>query len=418
MVKYDVNIKYKHSPYYLAGFINACIMACLIPVMSLYAYQYLGASSAQLSVLLGGYSLSSILYAIVIARIVERLDRHKIWLLGISLMASCALILLSNTQNYLFAVFIMSILFAPFHTSTSLLMGLAFRYFPREQITRVNARLMATISAAWIVGPSLAFYMTEHLGFNVFFYALGVVLVLLALLFYCLPISDNTIAKFSNSSDEQHVQTCDANPSDPVILTTKKANDITDYAFLWPPIMLFTLLSFAINLYQHLMPVYFVKEGLSVSLVGILFMSAAIVEISLITRCPSLLSRFSYHQLFIIASVCGIAFFMLLPLSQNTSYLFLLQTLKAIMYGIMAGLGVNLLQRLLPNESTFAVALYQNTFAMGMLLAGFAVGAAVQYLPPQGLFSISAAVALLCLIILLLFRRAFTVAAHADDIKD
>ena len=68
-------------------------MACLIPVMSLYAYRYLGASSVQLSVLLGGYSLSSILYATVISRIVERLGGHKIWLLGTSLMASCAVLL-------------------------------------------------------------------------------------------------------------------------------------------------------------------------------------------------------------------------------------------------------------------------------------------------------------------------------------
>ncbi|WP_339768209.1 MFS transporter [uncultured Paraglaciecola sp.] len=408
---------YRFSHYYLAGFINACVMACLIPVMSLYAYRYLGASSVQLSVLLGGYSLSSILYATVISRIVERLGGHKIWLLGTSLMASCAVLLLSTTQNYLFAALIMITLFAPFHASTSLLMGLAFRYFPEGQMTTVNARLMATISAAWVVCPSVAFYMTEHLGFNVFFYALGVVLILLALLFGYLPVSGSAIAIDLNSCAERHRQAYKAKSGDPAYPLTKKANGIMDYAYLWPPILLFTLLSFGINLYQHLLPVYFVEEGLPVSLVGGLFMSAAIVEISLIIRCPSLLSRFSYHQLFIVASLCGITFFMLLPVSQNTSYLFLLQILKAIMYGIMAGLGVNLLQRLLPSEPTFAAALYQNAFAMGMLLAGFATGVAVEFLPPQGLFSISAFVVMVCLMMLLLFRRAFIVAKAPDNIK-
>ena len=179
----------KGSGYYLAGFLNACVMASLMPVLSLYAYRYLDATATQLSTLLGGYALSSIMYAFFIARIVERAGKHKHWLLGISFLAAGALVVLANTQNYLFACVIMLGVFAPFHASTALLMGLAFRYFCRTQINRVNARLMATVSAAWVVCPSIAFYTVEQFGFPVFLYALALVLPLLTSVFFTLPAS-------------------------------------------------------------------------------------------------------------------------------------------------------------------------------------------------------------------------------------
>lgn len=400
------NIVHRERRYYLAGFMNACVMACLLPIMSLYTYRYLNASATQLSALLGGYALSSIVYAFVISRIVERVGQHKLWLLGISLTASVALLLLAYTQNYYLATLVMIILFAPFHASTSLFMGLAFRYFPSTQIIEVNARLMATVSAAWLVCPSVAFYTVEYVGFGTFFYVLGAGLPLLAGLFCYLPTA--TKAKPSELADTNEHERQIIGQTTSGKAWGKPAMGAWRYQYVWPSVLFFTLSSFAITLYQHLLPVYFVEQALPVSMVGPLFMCAALVEIALIVSCVSLLSRFSYSRLFMIASLSGCAFFVLLPLSQNVFYLFALQGLKAIMYGAMAGLGVNLLQGLLPQEPTFGVALYQNAFAMGMLLAGFATGGVVEYLPSHWFFSISAIVASLCFLILLFFKYAFT----------
>jgi len=401
----------KGSGYYLAGFLNACVMASLMPVLSLYAYRYLDATATQLSTLLGGYALSSIMYAFFIARIVERVGKHKHWLIGISFLAAGALVVLANTQNYLVACVVMLGVFAPFHASTALLMGLAFRYFCRTKINRVNARLMATVSAAWVVCPSIAFYTVEEFGFSVFLYALALVMPLLTLMFFTLPAlheNENTIQSVAEIHQPK-LQRALIKNSD--LLDEKKnvKNHLGQYLHLLPPLVFFALLSFAINLYQHILPVYFVQQALPVNLVGTLFMCAAIAEIVLIVRCVDLLSRFTYFQLFIIASVSGIAFFLLLPLNQNMTYLFLIQILKALMYGLMAGLGINLLQHLLPSEPTFGAALYQNAFAMGMLFAGFAAGGAIEFLPPNWLFSICAMVTSLCLFILLFIKRAFSI---------
>ena len=178
-----VSVMDKDSRYYLAGFLNACVMASLMPVLSLYAYRYLDATASELSALLGGYALSSIAYAFIIARIVERVGKHKVGLFAISFTACGALLVLANTQNYTLACIVMLLLFAPFHASTSLLMGVAFRYFSSEKINRVNARLMATVSAAWVVCPGIAFYLVEYVGFSWFFYLLGALLPLLAGIF-------------------------------------------------------------------------------------------------------------------------------------------------------------------------------------------------------------------------------------------
>ena len=211
----------KGSGYYLAGFLNACVMASLMPVLSLYAYRYLDATATQLSTLLGGYALSSIMYAFFIARIVERVGKHKHWLIGISFLAAGALVVLANTQNYLVACVVMLGVFAPFHASTALLMGLAFRYF------------------AEIHQPKL----------------------------------QRALIKNSDLLDEKK----------------NVKNHLGQYLHLLPPLVFFALLSFAINLYQHILPVYFVQQALPVNLVGTLFMCAAIAEIVLIVRCVDLL---------------------------------------------------------------------------------------------------------------------------------
>ncbi|ABG38927.1 major facilitator superfamily MFS_1 [Paraglaciecola sp. T6c] len=409
----------KDSRYYLAGFLNACIMASLMPVLSLYAYRYLDTTATQLSTLLGGYALSSIMYAFLIARIVEQVGKHKHWLLGISFLAAGALVVLANTQNYLVVCVVMLGVFAPFHASTALLMGLAFRYFRKTQIKRVNARVMATVSAAWVVCPSMAFYTVEEFGFSVFLYALALVMPLLTLMFCTLPASNEKTIQSDAEIHQPRGQLGVIKNKGLLAPKTKVKNRLGLYLRLLPPVLFFALLSFAINLYQHILPVYFVEQALPVSLVGTLFMCAAIAEIVLIVRCVNLLSRFTYFQLFIIASVSGIAFFLLLPLNQSMTYLFLIQVLKALMYGLMAGLGVNLLQHLLPNEPTFGATLYQNAFAVGMLFAGFAAGGTIELMPPNWLFSISAMVTLLCLLILLATKRAFSITRlpHVENTK-
>nr|WP_254700598.1 MFS transporter [Paraglaciecola mesophila] len=401
----------KDSRYYLAGFLNACVMASLMPVLSLYAYRYLDATATELSALLGGYALSSIVYAFVIARIVERFGKHKVGLLAISFIAFVALLVLANTKNYALACFVILTLFAPFHASTSLLMGEAFRYFSGVKVHQVNARLMATVSAAWVVCPGIAFYLVEYIGFSLFFYLLSALLPLLAGVFFILP-TGNTSAVSAMPHKYDVVEKRDmANAANDV-------NRIFQHEGKWHwrlfvPALFFAVVSFAITLYQHLLPVYFVKQSLPVSLVGTIFMVAALLEVALIVRCVNLLSRFSYHQLFMAASACGIAFFILLPFSQSMFYLFTLQALKAILYSFMAGLGVNLLQGLFPSRPTFGAVLYQNAFAFGMLLAGFVSGAVVEYFPVAQLFSFSALLMLVAVLVLVLGKRAFHVASQS-----
>lgn len=403
----------KDNRYYLAGFLNACVMASLMPVLSLYAYRYLHATASELSALLGGYALSSIAYAFVIAQIVERFGKHKLGLLAISLIACGALLILANTQNYTLACIVMLALFAPFHASTSLLMGVAFRYFPREKINRVNARLMATVSAAWVVCPGVAFYLVEYVGFSLFFYLLGALLPLLAGIFLILPTGNMSAVPATPRKQDVIEQQYIAIAHDDGNRTLRHEGEWYRYRHLVAPALFFAVVSFAITLYQHLLPVYFVEQSLPVSLVGTLFMTAALLEVALIVRCVNLLSRFSYHQLFIAASVCGIVFFILVPFSQSMFYLFALQALKAIMFGFMSGLGINLLQGLLPSHPTFGAALYQNAFAFGMLLAGFITGAVVEYFPATQLFSVSAFLMLVAVLILLLAKRAFHIPSQS-----
>lgn len=408
-----VSVMDKDSRYYLAGFLNASVMASLMPVLSLYAYRYLDATASELSALLGGYALSSIAYAFIIARIVERVGKHKVGLFAISFTACGALLVLANTQNYTLACIVMLLLFAPFHASTSLLMGVAFRYFSSEKINRVNARLMATVSAAWVVCPGIAFYLVEYVGFSWFFYLLGALLPLLAGIFLILPTGNTSTLRaepHKNNVVEKQYMTI---APDDVNRALQREGEWHQYRHLVAPALFFAVVSFAITLYQHLLPVYFVEQSLPVSLVGTLFMTAAVMEVALIVRCVNLLSRFSYHQLFMAASACGIVFFILLPFNQSMLYLFALQALKAIMYGFMAGLGVNLLQGLLPSQPTFGATLYQNAFAFGMLLAGFVTGAVVEYLPAAQLFGLSAFLMLVAVLILLLAKRAFGVPSQS-----
>ena len=73
-------------------------------------------------------------------------------------------------------------------------------------------------------------------------------------------------------------------------------------------------------------------------------------------------------------------------LADSLWQLFVLQLFNAIFIGVLAGLGVSVIQELLPGRSGSASALYTNTTHMGNLLSSLMVGLVADYFGYQSVF--------------------------------
>lgn len=374
--------------FYVAALANAMVNAILMPTMSLYLYDHLQASAAELSLFLGIYTAAGVIYTQLISNYSEQHGRHKSITLGVCISGLLALVIMSNTTEFISVILSAVFLLAAFQGVTALLMGLAFNHFQQEKVKPINNGMLAMISVAWTIGPPIGFQIIEHFGFNTLFYLVMSFLCLVAMLVTILP---SVIQALPRSSEK-------AAWWDLTYIFKHKA--------LLPFLALIVGFSLSIALYQQVLPIYFSQLGISISLTGWLFMLAAIIEIIIILACVRVLRTIRYQTLLIVSALCGVLFFTLLPLSDNVVYQFALQFLKAIFYGLIAGTGVNLFQHLLPSFPTTAATLYYNAMAVGILLAGFFSGAVVGNLTVDWFFATSGMIALVGLLVLVFNPKA------------
>ena len=151
----------------------------------------------------------------------------------------------------------------------------------------------------------------------------------------------------------------------------------------------------------------FVTQGIGADVVwaGIALGVSAALEIPALFLIGRLARRFSSRALIASGCVAGIAYYGLMAFVGNPAALIALQVLNAWFFGIVAGVGLTLFQRLIPRPG-LASGLYTNTRRLGAIVSGpiiaFGSTTAIGY---PGVFGACAALTVLAMALIVLSGR-------------
>lgn len=351
------------------------ISAFIGPLMSLYLVKELQLPAYYIGI----YTATVILSAVAVAQYFGHLADKGLSSKAMYLLATfgmcCAGISFANSDSFA-AIFITALLFMSLGgAAVPQMLTLSRFYALQHQVAmlKFNARVRASISFAWIIGPPTAFLLASQVSFSAAFYSASA-LALSAFLFAWLKVPN--LKKPETTEQEEDEQ------------------GTADLRF-WL-LSLVVLLGAGSNLmYSSSLPLYLIEErNLPDYLPGILMGTVAALEIPVMLWSAKLAAKFSAKHIVTLAFAFGAAFYGLMYLAEEFWQMWALQGLNAMFYGLCAGLGLSILQQHLPHRSGFVSALYSNAMKLGVMLGTSVAGIAGHFWGFQAVNLIAMATAL------------------------
>ncbi len=108
-------------------------------------------------------------------------------------------------------------------------------------------------------------------------------------------------------------------------------------------------------------------------------------------------SRFRLVNLIRCAGVAALFLYLGVYVATDLWHLFVLQIFNAIFIGLLAGVGVSVIQELMPGRSGGASALYTNTTHMGNLFSSLLVGVVADYFGYHQVFIVNVVLVILAI---------------------
>jgi SET family sugar efflux transporter-like MFS transporter len=133
-------------------------------------------------------------------------------------------------------------------------------------------------------------------------------------------------------------------------------------------------------MYTSSLPLYTIRElGLPSYTPGVLMGLVASMEIPVMLLSSRFAGRFGKDKLMLFAFVCGAIFYTGVFFADSFLQLLLLQVFNALFYGLFAGVGLSLMQELLPQRIGFTSAVYSNGFKVGVMIGATLTGLVAQF---------------------------------------
>ena len=134
------------------------------------------------------------------------------------------------------------------------------------------------------------------------------------------------------------------------------------------------------NAYLISLPIH-LKDNLQIDAqwMGWVMGTTAALEVPFMLLAGHYASRFRLINLIRCAGVAALILYSGVYFASALWHLFVLQIFNAIFIGVLAGLGVSVIQDLVPGRSGGASALYTNTTHIGNLLSSLMVGLVADY---------------------------------------
>ena len=355
--------------------------AFLNPALALLLVALFNATPAEVGWVLAVYNASGFVASLLVPAYADRANDYLRPMLACGVLTLALSALLAVSTSLPLAVVGLIVLGGPAGVGSSLLFA-HLRHSGAEATDVVNTR--AIVSFAWVAGPPLATFIMGALGNRAILLALGAVAVL-------------NVATTAAMISRRHAGTVEDRP---------KAHGEEDGHPFSKTGVAAVVLGFialqATNSAAVSIMGLFVTQALGVDVIwaGIALGVSAALEIPALFLIGRLSRRYSSRALIASGCVAGIAYYAAMAFVSNPATLIALQVLNAWFFGIVAGVGLTLFQRLIPRPG-LASGLYTNTRRVGAIVSGpiIALGSTTAF-GYQGVFAACAALTVLALLVI------------------
>ena len=364
---------------YLLFFIVGVVGALVLPTLSVFLAKEIGVRPLLVGIPFAGIALTSIIYNQWIGHWSDSLADRRPLVAGFCFVGTLSCVIFAFSRNYWLvaatAIFLFSLSMVSFSQMLAYSLDYADRHISPERIPLFNAIVRAQIAFAWVAGPPAGFIMASYLGFSTTYgVAAGLFAMVGVISIKLLP----RLGHVDESNGEDHI--AKALPT----MATLSPDTKRSLIFC---LVAFSLMWGANNAYLISLPLH-LKDNLNIDTEwsGWIMGTTAFLEVPFMLMAGHLAARISLIAMIRLAGVAALLLYGGLVLADSLWQLFVLQLFNAIFIGVLAGLGVSVIQELLPGRSGSASALYTNTTHMGNLLSSLMVGLVADYFGYQSVF--------------------------------
>ncbi|WP_328701360.1 sugar efflux transporter [Cellvibrio polysaccharolyticus] len=385
---------------YLLFFAVGLVGALVIPTLSLFLANELNVRPLLVGIPFAGIALASIIYNQSIGYWSDRLADRRPLVSSLCVLGAASCLVFAFSRQYWLVAGVAVVLFSLSMVSFSQLLAYSLDYaercIPLERIPLYNAVVRAQIAFAWVAGPPAGFLLAAHAGFKVTYCLAAGLFAVVALL----------VVRFLPRLQAPR----------PFEETAATKSPTTMAPLSWKPLLLcfcaFSLMWGANNAYLISLPLYLDRElAIGSEWVGWIMGTCALLEVPFMLLSGYLAMRIPVLVMVRFAGIAGLLLYTGVYFSSELWQLFSLQLCNAIFIGVLAGLGVSVIQQLMPGRSGSASALYTNTTHAGALFSSLMVGLVADYWNYQTVFLFN--VFLVCLAIAA-FAMVRQPAAHPE----
>lgn len=354
---------------YALFFTVGLVGALVLPTFSLFLATEIQVRPLMVGGAFAGLALASIAYNHWIGHWSDRLADRRPLVAFFCLLGSISCVIFALSRNYWLvaftAIFLLSLSMVSFSQIMAYSLDYAEAEIPTERIPLFNAIMRAQIAFAWVAGPPMGFLLATNLGFDVGYGVAAVLYILVALAsFKLLPRLPAKQKQLAESGEKPFLA--------PLAPSVKQS--------LWICAIGFSLLWGVNNAYLISLPIH-LKDNLRLDAqwMGWVMGTTAALEVPFMLLAGHYASRFRLISLVRCAGIAALLLYIGVYFANQLWHLFVLQICNAIFIGVLAGLGVSVIQDLMPGRSGAASGLYTNTTHIGNLLSSLMVGVVADY---------------------------------------
>ena len=345
---------------YFLTFALGVVGALLLPTMSIFFADEVGVSPFWVGIPYAGIAIGSIVYNQVIGAWSDSLKDRRLLVVVLCAVGVVACLVFALSRHYwltcLSAVFLLSLAMVAFSQILAYSLEYAESCLPLERIALFNAVVRAQIAFAWVAGPPAGFLIASHWGFTSLYTVAGVLFVAVAL------ISPKMLPALKARDQQGAV---DHNKGG-----LWQGLDVRARWSLGLCVLAFSLMWCVNNAYLISLPLHLTRNlDISAGWVGWIMGAAAGLEVPVMLIAGVLAARVNPLSLVRASALFGLLLYAGVFWATQLWQLFALQIANAVFIGILAGLGVSVVQQMLPGRAGSASALYTNTTHVGTLLS-------------------------------------------------
>ncbi|MDO3386302.1 sugar efflux transporter [Gilvimarinus sp. SDUM040013] len=362
---------------YFLTFATGVVGALLLPTLSIFFAEEVGVSPFWVGVPYAGIAVGSIIYNHLIGEWSDSLRDRRALVVGLCAVGIVGALVFAYSRHYwltsLSAIFLLSLAMVSFSQILAYSLEYAESHLPLERIALFNAAVRAQIAFAWVAGPPAGFLIVSHFGFTrLYLVAAGLFAAVAVISPKLLPA-----LKLDPLQTEQ--------PKTKVRLLTgldRKARVSLLYCSL-----AFSVFWCVNNAYLISLPLHLTRNlGIETGWIGWIMGAAAGLEVPVMLLAGVLASRINPLVLVRASGIAALILYVGVYFATSLWQLFALQFANAIFIGVLAGIGVSVVQTMLPGRAGSASALYTNTTHVGTLLSSALVGGVAELFGYQSVF--------------------------------